>query len=103
MRSSLRAYLRLAALFPLVGMTLPLLSRAERTSPVRARPARVRCYCNCEPQDGSKPCDMMCDLPKYQERSWATSCRKQTPPVLRKSKPVKPRSVRRNSAEFCRR
>jgi hypothetical protein len=35
------------------------------------------CYCMCE-KSGGQACHMkMCDLPKYENRSWAMSCHKQ--------------------------
>jgi hypothetical protein len=34
------------------------------------------CYCDCDAQAGSPMCTHMCDLAKYEDRSWATSCHK---------------------------
>src|ERR1700732_3500983 len=36
------------------------------------------CYCHCEHQAGAKQCTKMCDLPKYENRWWATSCHKKS-------------------------
>jgi len=32
------------------------------------------CYCGCDMKAGTPMCTQMCELPKYQNRSWATSC-----------------------------
>jgi len=34
------------------------------------------CYCDCEAQAGAPMCMHMCELPKYENRPWATSCHK---------------------------
>jgi len=34
------------------------------------------CYCECEAQAGARLCTHMCELPKYENRPWATSCHK---------------------------
>lgn len=34
------------------------------------------CYCECEAQAGARLCAHMCELPKYEDRPWATSCHK---------------------------
>ena len=36
--------------------------------------AERMCYCDCDAQPGSKMCMHMCELAKYENRSWATSC-----------------------------
>src|ERR1700693_4236210 len=38
-------------------------------------PKTPLCYCKCEHGTG-KQCTKMCELPKYQNRRWATSCHK---------------------------
>ena len=38
-------------------------------------PKTPLCYCHC---DHAKQCTKMCDLPKYENRWWANSCRKKT-------------------------
>jgi hypothetical protein len=35
------------------------------------------CYCDCDAKPGSPMCLRMCELAKYENRSWATSCHKQ--------------------------
>jgi hypothetical protein len=34
------------------------------------------CYCGCDEKPGSPMCMHMCNLAKYENRSWATSCHK---------------------------
>ena len=36
------------------------------------------CYCDCDANAGAPMCAQMCELPKYENRSWATSCHKAT-------------------------
>jgi hypothetical protein len=54
---------------------LPLFANTTsmRTGGERGR----RCYCECESADGAAECPMkFCELPKYENRWWATSCHK---------------------------
>ena len=32
------------------------------------------CYCACDAKAGATMCMHMCELPKYEKRSWAKSC-----------------------------
>jgi hypothetical protein len=34
------------------------------------------CYCGCDSESGAPMCTKMCELPKYQNRDWANSCRR---------------------------
>jgi hypothetical protein len=45
------------------------------------------CYCDCDAKPGSPLCLQMCELAKYENRSWATSCHKKEQP-----EPVEPAS-----------
>jgi len=38
--------------------------------------AERMCYCDCDSKAGAPMCERMCDLAKYENRSWATSCHK---------------------------
>jgi hypothetical protein len=38
--------------------------------------AERMCYCDCDAEAGSTMCTHMCNLAKYEDRSWATSCHK---------------------------
>ena len=46
------------------------------------------CYCDCDAKPGSLMCAHMCELAKYENRSWATSCHKKTV-----SEPAQPSSA----------
>ena len=46
------------------------------------------CYCDCDAKAGSTMCTHMCDLAKYENRSWATSCHKKA-----ESEPAQPSSA----------
>ncbi len=37
---------------------------------------RKICYCDCDQDRDASMCTRMCELPKYQNRWWATSCHK---------------------------
>jgi hypothetical protein len=39
-----------------------------------ASSARKMCYCNCDSRPGAAICTHMCELPKYEDRSWANNC-----------------------------
>ena len=53
-----------------------------------SKPSRV-CYCDCEAKAGSSVCAHMCELPKYENRSWAASCHKKA----ESSEPEQPSSA----------
>jgi hypothetical protein len=40
--------------------------------------AAKMCYCECDAAAGSAACTHMCDLAKYENREWATSCHKKS-------------------------
>jgi hypothetical protein len=46
------------------------------------------CYCDCDAKAGSPMCTHMCELAKYENRSWATSCHKKA-----ESEPAQPSSA----------
>jgi hypothetical protein len=41
-----------------------------------ARTAHGICYCGCDKMSDHARCPMMCDLPQFADRWWATSCHK---------------------------
>jgi hypothetical protein len=45
-----------------------------------------RCYCQCE-NGGAMCATKICELPKYQKRSWAASCRKPRATQVQSAKP----------------
>ncbi len=62
------------------------------------------CYCDCDAKDGAPMCAQMCELPKYENRAWATSCHKAS-----EAEPVEPsttpgaRSTKDNGVHQARR
>jgi hypothetical protein len=55
---------------PLFANTTSMRTGGERS---------LRCYCKCESADGAAECAMkFCELPKYENRWWATSCHKRS-------------------------
>src|SRR5579862_2510737 len=75
----------LAVLAALLTLTLPGL--ANTTAPPAE--SKKMCYCGCDNGHGTPMCLTMCELPKYQDRSWAASCRK---PAKHESTPAQPQS-----------
>src|SRR6185295_1230960 len=55
-----------------LALSLPLWSDVQIRPPASAR----TCYCDCDSKTGATACSHMCELPKYENRSWATSCHK---------------------------
>jgi hypothetical protein len=47
------------------------------------------CYCDCDAKAGSPMCTHMCELAKYENRSWANSChrKEQSEPAQPSSQP----------------
>jgi hypothetical protein len=62
------------------------------------------CYCDCDAAPGSKMCMHMCELAKYENRDWATSCHRpeQAKPAQRSSQPG-PHSSKDNGVQQARR
>ena len=69
-----RAVLR--KLLMMVSLSLCLLSQlwSDESSLRRGLDSTKLCYCACDQHAGTPICTHMCDLPKYEKRSWATSC-----------------------------
>jgi hypothetical protein len=63
------AILLLFAVFPF----LPLWSDTQILGP--SSKSSKLCYCDCDNMHGVRTCTHMCELQKYQDRSWARSCR----------------------------
>jgi len=73
-----RLFLKLA-----VGLLIPLSSVAllalpNTPSQMPAHGPHGFCYCGCDKMIGQTRCMKLCELPKYEDRWWATSCRKRT-------------------------
>jgi hypothetical protein len=52
---------------------------ADHTAAGRSVETKKLCYCGCDHAMGAPMCAHLCELPKYQDRWWATSCRKPQP------------------------
>jgi hypothetical protein len=87
MRTSLMARLRmLVMLAGLLAFCAPLWSDVRILSGASAT-QRI-CYCDCDAMAGATICMHMCEIPKYENRSWANSCHKKPD-----SEPVQPSSA----------
>jgi len=75
MRKCLPAQLRILAL---AGGALASCSPLWSDVHIRRGASETQriCYCQCEAQAGAALCMHMCELPKYENRPWATSCHK---------------------------
>ena len=80
-----------------VGLLIPvssvaLLALPETPSQTLLHGPHGFCYCGCDKMIGQKRCLKMCELPKYENRSWATSCHKLslTPEAAPAPAPAKP-------------
>ena len=61
------------------------------------------CYCNCDSKPNAQMCTQMCELPKYQNRSWASSCEKKPTGSPATSSPdQRSHSKKRNRVEDAR-
>lgn len=72
MRRNLKARLKaLAVVAGALAICAPAWSDAGRSPG-----AQRMCYCDCDAKAGTAMCTHMCELAKYESRSWATSCHK---------------------------
>lgn len=91
MRKSLRARLGILAMVTgALAFCSPLWSDVRIGS--GASGTQRICYCDCEGQAGAATCMHMCELPKYENRPWATSCHKK--PDSERSEPSAAPGVR---------
>jgi hypothetical protein len=56
--------------------TLSAAALANQIPTRQSGPATPLCYCHCAYETGVKHCTKMCELPQFQNRWWAISCRK---------------------------
>jgi hypothetical protein len=63
------------------------------------RPSKKLCYCACDQRAEAAACAHLCELPKYENRSWATSCHKKEESVITKTPDT--RSKKRNGIEHA--
>lgn len=71
---------RLALLLILLAPTA--LAWSDAAFPSRAAEQNKTCYCGCDMKAGAPMCTHICELPKYANRSWATSCTRKKAPSL---------------------
>ncbi len=69
---------RTVAIVILAGL-VPLALWANRLSPQASRGSTGHCYCGCTHGKAKGECSKLCDLPRYEGRSWAGNC--QRPPA----------------------
>jgi len=55
-----------------------LAAMANQVPMLLSGPATPLCYCHCAYESGKTHCTKMCELPQYQNRWWAVSCRKKS-------------------------
>lgn len=62
----------------LVGILLcpAVLAWSDGGFPAHSADSKKTCYCGCDAKAGTPMCVRMCELAKYANRSWATSCQK---------------------------
>jgi hypothetical protein len=70
-KTSILKVTRFATMLTALALCVPLWSDVR--SPTK--PQRT-CYCDCDGKSGKATCTHMCELPKYENRSWANSCHK---------------------------
>lgn len=62
------------ALFVFLLPALP--AAADGGAAVNNPQTEKLCYCGCDSMSGTAACAHLCELPKYQNRWWATTCRR---------------------------
>jgi len=100
MRGNLRARLKTWAIIAgVLAFCAPAWSDVTRSAG-----GQKMCYCDCDAKLGAALCMHMCELAKYENRSWANSCHKKAA-----SDPVQPstgpgaRSAKNNRVQQARR
>src|SRR6266550_1674035 len=78
-------------------------ARPDGVSTGNNREITKLCYCDCDRGSGAPMCHRLCELPKYEHRSWATSCHTRPTPELNQTSPAQPTpSKRTNRVEHAR-
>jgi hypothetical protein len=87
-----RWLLKLAVGFLIPVSSVALMALPETPAQTMPHGPHGFCWCGCDKMMGQKRCLKMCELPKYENRSWATSCHKRTltPEVAPVTPPAKP-------------
>jgi hypothetical protein len=73
-----RYLLRLTVALLILLSSGALLALPETQSQPMMRGPHGECWCGCDKAMGHARCMKLCELPKYEDRSWATSCHKTT-------------------------
>ena len=68
--------------------TISAAALANQAPALLSQPATPLCYCHCAYESGMKRCTKMCELPQYEDRSWAASCRKKISAASESSLPA---------------
>ncbi len=76
---------------------------ADQRPPQAQRNASNFCYCQCQTRENKRECMKMCELPKYEGRWWAVSCRKRPQMTPPKSPASRPEPAKKNQVEHARR
>jgi len=66
---------KILAIGLLAALPTPLIL-AGKHEPNPSTRTTFQCYCLCNAKDKKRECGKVCDLPKYESRWWATSCKK---------------------------
>jgi hypothetical protein len=78
----------LAAMVALFVFILPPLPAGADSGTAGNNPqAKKLCYCGCDMAPGATACAHLCELPKYQDRWWATNCRRTIREISKKPSP----------------
>jgi hypothetical protein len=102
MQSTRLAWRRKAVLIAIVLSALaPAWSDGRLTG--NSAETKKTCYCDCDKRAGTPMCTHMCELPKYANRWWASSCHKKQLNVSPGNSPdPKTRSKKNNRAQDAR-
>ncbi len=76
---------------------------ANTLSPYTAQRSKTLCYCRCDNKKQKPECIKMCELPKYENRWWATSCHKASPMPAHRGPESRPHSPKDSGIENARR
>src|SRR5579871_2326800 len=87
MQSNVRGF-RYAMATAILLVSASAAAIANQSSTLTPEPATPLCYCHCAYESGSKHCTKMCELPQFQSRWWAVSCRKKNPTASETSSPA---------------
>lgn len=68
-----KTWLRRLALLTILLLPTAL-AWSDAAFPNRAAEDKKMCYCGCDMKAGTPMCTRMCELPKYANRPWATTC-----------------------------